>query len=662
MHASPYSRRAFLAALGVGGAASAGLPAVLAASPAHAAIPGPTSYSETWTSVNQHPAAAEWFQDAKFGIYFHWGVFSVPAFANEWYPRNMYFSGSSENNHHRNTYGDPSTWPYHNFIDGANDRSGRFVQFAPRLKSAGGNFDPGEWAQLFADAGAKFAGPVAEHHDGYSMWNSSVNEWNSVARGPRLDLLRLHADAIRAKGLRLLVAMHHAFNFTGFYERAPQQSTTSLRKLYGQLGTSAQEQLWYDKLREVVDGYQPDILWQDFNLSRISEAQRLKFLAYYFNRAVAWNKEVVATYKDGFNNLGEVYDYERGGPAGIQTPYWLTDDSISSSSWCYTAGIGYYSLNAMLHSLVDRVSKNGTMLLNIAPMADGSIPSGQRSLLLGIGDYLQRFGESIYATRAWSAFGEGPTQMGGGSFVTPRAGTNTDIRFTRNKADNVLYATVLGWPGSTLTISTLAAGRINLATLTSAQLLGATPGSYVNLPTRTQDGSGLRITMPSSAPFSAPAYVVKLTFSGQIPTLGGGSVPTGWVRIQNVTNGLVLDSGGNVASGSIVKEWTPGSSTNLQWQLVDAGSGYYRLVNRTNGMVVDSWGATANGANALQAPWNGGVNQQWRLNSMGNGRYQIINRGTGMALDGRGSMPSGTTVGLWYPDSSTNLQWTITAI
>jgi len=162
----------------------------------------------------------------------------------------------------------------------------------------------------------------------------------------------------------------------------------------------------------------------------VAEATRLNFLSYYFTKAVTWNKDVVATYKDGFDNKGEVYDYERGGPGGLQSPYWLTDDSISSSSWCYTNGIGYYSLTAMLHSLIDRVSKNGNMLLNIAPMADGTIPSGQQSILLGIGDYLKRFGESVHATRAWTTYGEGPTQMGGGSFTTPRAGTGQDIRYT----------------------------------------------------------------------------------------------------------------------------------------------------------------------------------------------------------------------------------------
>ncbi|MFC6086264.1 beta-L-arabinofuranosidase domain-containing protein [Sphaerisporangium aureirubrum] len=142
--------------------------------------------------------------------------------------------------------------------------------------------------------------------------------------------------------------------------------------------------------------------------------------------------------------------------------------------------------------------------------------------------------------------------------------------------------------------------------------------------------------------------------------IGGGSTPTGWVRISNVTTGLVLDSGGNVASASALKQWNWDGSTNLQWQLVDLGSGWYRIVNRTNGMVADSWGNSANGANCLQGPWNGGNNQQWRLNSTGNGRYQIINRGTGTALDGAGTTTVGSTVKLWTPNASTNNQWTIT--
>ncbi|WP_333739041.1 alpha-L-fucosidase [Streptomyces sp. IBSBF 2806] len=741
---SSINRRHFLAgATCVAAAAVAG--GLFDAGSAQAA---PSTYTPDWNSVDQHPPAPEWFQDAKFGIYFHWGVFSVPAFGNEWYPRAMYQAGDSVNQHHIATYGQPSAWPYHNFINGAQDLAGNFVKFAPKLKSAGGNFDPAEWVQLFVDAGAKFAGPVAEHHDGFSMWDSQVNEWNSVNKGPGLNLLQLFSTAIRAKGLKLLVAMHHAYHFNGFYEFAPAQTDPSLKKLYGQLGAAAENQLWYDKLKEVIDRAQPDILWQDFKLDAVDETQRLNFLSYYYNQANSWGREVVATYKDGLNGKGEVFDYERGGPGDLTTPYWLTDDSISSSSWCYTQGIGYYSTQQMLHSFLDRVSKNGNVLLNIAPMADGTIPQAQKDILLGMGDYLKRFGESVYSTRAWTVYGEGPTKMGGGAFTTPTAGTAQDIRFTRNKGNTVLYATVLGWPGSSLTIKTLGSDRISLSSLASVKLLGSAAGTYIDLPTPVQSSSGLTVTLPSSAPHSAGAYVLKLTFSGPIPGLlpksgaiafqdvnyTGGSAafalgdhtaadlaaaglgartvsslrpapgyqvvgysgdnftgtswtftadnpdlratgnndqitslrvqfnPAAYFRITNVTDGLALDSGGNVASGSNLKQWTWDSSTNLQWRAEPVGGGYYRLVNRTNGMVADGWG-DGNGSTARQAPWSSGnTDQQWTITHRGDGRFSIANRTTGLVLDGGGNVASGSVTKQWTYGSSSNLLWTFTAV
>ncbi|MFD5466339.1 alpha-L-fucosidase [Kitasatospora sp. NPDC127059] len=743
MPSSPHERQFLSSAAGVAAEAVAGGGPV--AGDAQAA---PSGYTPDWSSVDQHPPAPEWFQDAKFGIYFHWGVFSVPAYENEWYPRNMYQAGSAANQHHVATYGQPSAWPYHNFIDGAKDLAGNTVQFAPKLKSEGGNFDPDEWAQLFADAGAEFAGPVAEHHDGFSMWDSQVNEWNSVAKGPKLDLLALFATAIRAKNLRLLVAMHHAYNYNGFFENAPVQSDPSLRKLYGQLDRPQANQLWYDKLKEVLDRSRPDVLWQDFELTSVDETQRLDFLSYYYNQADSWGREVVATYKDGFDNKGQVFDYERGGPADLTTPYWLTDDSISGSSWCYTQGIGYYGIQQMLHSFIDRVSKNGTVLLNIAPTADGTIPQAQKDVLLGIGDHLKRFGESIYSTRAWTVYGEGPTKMGGGSFTDPTAGTPQDIRFTRNKDDNVLYATVLGWPGGSLTIKTLGSGRIDVSSLTSVKLLGSTSGTTIDLPAPVQSSSGLTVTLPSSAPYSASAYVLKLSFSGTVPdvlppvgvaaftdvdytglsaalnvgeytaadlTAAGVGVrtissirtfpgyqvigysgddftgtawtftadtpdlratgnddriaslkvqfdPSTYFQLTNATDGLALDSGGDVDSGADLKLWTPATGTNLQWQAVDVGGGYYKLVNRTNGMVVDGWGATADGSAARQAPWNGGTDQQWRIILRSGNGYSIANRTTGLALDGGGSAASGSVTEQWTYNSGSDPVWTFTAL
>ncbi|MDN3270159.1 alpha-L-fucosidase [Streptomyces sp. MA15] len=740
-HSRPrLNRRQFMTMTAVGAGVLA-LPHILA--PRAAAAPRGT-YEPTWESVNQHPAAPEWFQDAKFGIYFHWGVYSVPAFYSEWYPHEMYKKGSPGHEHHIATYGNPEDWHYHNFIDGAENKDGEFVQFAPKLVADGGKFDPEEWAQLFADSGARYAGPVGEHHDGFSMWASEVSEWNAADRGPRLDLVGLLAQAIRARDMKLVISMHHALNATNiYYQYAPGHSDESLQRLYGQLPREQEMQLWLDKLTEVIDKYEPDIIWQDFGVGDIDENRRLEFLAHYYNHAESRGKEVVATCKDGISGPGQVQDWERGGPGVITEPYWLTDDSISSSSWCYTEGIEYYSGKAMLHAFIDRISKNGNLLLNIAPKADGSIPDGQREALLAMGNYLGKYGEAVYATRAWEVFGEGPTQIGGGHMEEPVEGTNKDIRFTRDKANTTLYLTVFGWPGdgAVLTSTTLPSNKINLDTLERAELLGPQAGSYIELEHR-QDGSGLHLTMPSSAPDDTLAYVVKLTFSGQIPALaadsgaivythvdyegpsavlalggytaadlsaaglmdrsissvrpigafqvvgytgdnfGGESWtftenvadlrtsgrndaivsvrvtinPTTYVRLENVTSGLVLDSGGDVPAGTDLKQWAWNGSTNLQWLVEDLGDGTCRLVNRTNGMVVDGWGAGSGGP-VKQAAWNGGDNQRWEITNVRREGHKIINRGTGMALDGGGHRSSGSPAKQWTWDGSPNLQW-----
>lgn len=179
-------------------------------------------FDPTFESLEKANPVPEWFKDAKFGIYFHWGVYSVPAFGNEWYPRNMYIKGSPENEHHNEIFGNMMQWQYNNFITGAKDNQGNYVQFAPKLKLEGGKFDPDEWAQLFADAGAKFAGPVAEHHDGFSMWASKVNPWNVKDKGPKLDLVGLLTEAIRKKNMKIILSMHHAYNITGYFDAVPK--------------------------------------------------------------------------------------------------------------------------------------------------------------------------------------------------------------------------------------------------------------------------------------------------------------------------------------------------------------------------------------------------------------------------------------------------------
>ena len=494
-------------------------------------------YTAEWSSLEQVEPVPEWFKDAKFGVYFHWGVYSVPAFASEWYPRNMYIEGNKANLHHTEKYGNPEEWPYHYFITGAEDKQGYFMQFAPKLKSEGGKFDPEEWADLIAASGARFAGPVAEHHDGFSMWASEINPWNAKDQAPGMDLVRLLTEEIRKKDMKVILSMHHAFHgFTekggqkrSFFDHAPKTDDPELQILYGQLSEKENEELWIGKHKEIIDKYQPDIIWQDFNLPAIREEVLLEFLAYYYNQAEEWNKEVVATYKDGYNKKVAVLDYERGGPVDLTDFYWLTDDAISSSSWCYTEGIGYYSTKAVLHGLLDRISKNGNLLLNISPKADGSIPGEQKEILLALGDWLGKFGEAVYNTRAWVKYGEGPTKMGTGhlhgtddedihlKFEEPLEGTAEDIRFTRSKDEKVLYAIVLGWPGNneTISIKSLSSNDFNLQSLGQVELLGEKNNNKLSYK---QDGSGLHITMPGKQSEEL-AYVIKLEFSNKIPSV-----------------------------------------------------------------------------------------------------------------------------------------------
>lgn len=498
--------------------------------PALKATPTNTTYKATWASVDTHNPSPEWFQDAKFGIYFHWGIFSVPAHYSEWYPRWSQWSSDTTGcyAYQTNTFGYPlisgppnPIFPYQYFINGGTNKAGQFVQFAPKLVSAGGSFDPNAWAAIFVDAGAQFAGPMAEHHDGFSMWASKVNPWNAVSKGPQQDLVGELVTAIRAKNLKIVVSFHHAYNFEGYWQYAPAQTDTNLQQLYGQLPSTQEYTLWQEKLEEVIDGYQPDLIWQDFDLSGIPASYRLNFLSYYYNSALDWGKEVVATYKnDDFDTNGEVLDYERGGPADVLYPYWLTDESVSGFTWGYTSGMSLYSIPQLVDELIDRVAKGGNFLLSCAPMANGVIPPAQTNLLHGIGVWLKQNGEAIYSTRAWVIGGEGSSVLGGPNFNGPVVGTSTDIRFTRNKATNVLYAIFMAWPGSAQEkITTLSSVNINLTTLTNVQLFGATAGTYINLAS-TQDASGLNVTLPSSQPYTATAYALKLSFSGTIPPLG----------------------------------------------------------------------------------------------------------------------------------------------
>jgi alpha-L-fucosidase len=401
------------------------------------------AYEPTWESLKEHNPAPDWFRDAKFGIYFHWGVYSVPAFGSEWYPRNMHIKRQREYRHHLETYGDPTKYSY--------------AKFVPQFRAE--KFDAEAWADLFVKTGARFAGPVAEHHDGYALWASKLTPWNARDMGPKRDITGELASAIRKRGMKFVATFHHARNnlwqkngnWTGHYEFVKKDFPSLLENpqeaiLYGYMPREQFLTMWFGKLKEVIDNYQPDLIWFDSWLDEIPEEYQKSFLAYYLNRAKQWQKDVVVTYKqrDLPMDVG-VLDLEKGRMNQLTEFSWLTDDTISLGSWCYTQDLRIKSTSEVLHVLIDIVSKNGQLLLNISPMADGTIPENQRKVLLGIGEWLKINGEAIYETRPWLTFGEGPTRLKkGGGFVRNLEYTSQDIRYTR-KGD-VLYAICLGRP------------------------------------------------------------------------------------------------------------------------------------------------------------------------------------------------------------------------
>jgi len=475
------------------------------------------SYKEDWTSLSSHNESPEWFKDAKFGIYFHWGVYSVPAFGYEWYPSHMYFAGSSINKHHVATYGDPSKFGYHDFI--------------PMFKAE--KFNADEWAKLFKTAGAQFAGPVAEHHDGFSMWASKTNPWNAKDMGPQKDIVGELEKSIRNQGLKFITTFHHERQLQRYADKPdekkfwnshypfikgmPTASTDpKLRILYGNIPEKEWlETQWFGKLKEVIDNYHPDIIWFDSWLDHIPEQYRMKFSAYYLNKARERNQEVVIVRKQNDLPLEmSVDDLEKSRKNKLDEKTWMTDETVSTGSWSYTTDLKIKSTADMIHVLVDIVSKNGVLLLNISPKADGSIPQDQQDVLKGMGKWLQNNGEAIYGTRSWYTYGEGPTKEPDGGFAQHREFLKIkysakDIRYTTRVGS--IYATILGnaTAGQQILLSSFAKKQLpKPVTIDEVTFLGSSEKIKWSL---TDDG--LSITAPQQA-MDNMATVIKINIRG----------------------------------------------------------------------------------------------------------------------------------------------------
>ena len=403
-------------------------------------------YADDWASLSQY-RVPEWYERIRFGIFIHWGVYSVPAFGSEWYPRNMYVQGSPEFEHHVKTYGPHREFGYKDFI--------------PLFRAE--RFDPEAWVELFARAGAQYVVPVAEHHDGFQMYRSDLSRWNAFEMGPRRDVLGELTAACRARGLVTGASSHriehwffmsHGREFDSdirepvargslYWPAMPEPDFQDLFSLPAPSDEFMQD--WLLRTCELIDRYQPSILYFDWWIQHSAARPWLKKLAaYYYNRAAERGAEAVINYKhDAFLFGTAVPDVERGQFADAVPYIWQTDTAVARNSWCYTDGNIYKTAEELLWNLVDVVSKNGRLLLNIGPRADGTIPDEDAGILAEIGDWLRVNGEAVYGARVWRRYGEGPTRVAEGQFSDGEkvAFTDRDFRFTTK--DGALYVVAM---------------------------------------------------------------------------------------------------------------------------------------------------------------------------------------------------------------------------
>lgn len=472
-------------------------------------------YRADWETLRKYEIP-QWYRDAKFGIFIHWGVFSVPGSQNEWYPRNMYQQKDPAFQEHIKRYGTQDKFGYKDFI--------------PQFRAE--KWDPADWARLFKRAGARYVIPVAEHHDGFAMYGSDLSDWTAAKMGPKRDVIGDLAKAVRAEGLHFGTSLHraeHNWFFDGGRTFRSDVNDPQYSSLYGPAHawlTDFKQGMvndwtyvspefandWLARAAEIVQKYQPEVMYFDWWAGQPNYRRNVtRFAAFYYNYAAKHGIPAVIDIKDyALDWHAGARDFERGLREDIEPQHWQTDTSISNWSWGYLEHDQFKTSDFLVHQLIDIVSKNGNLLLNIGPRADGTIPDEVRNTLLEMGTWLQQNDEAIYDTTPWKVYGEGPTkvQPGFGHDQDTKPYTAQDFRFTQK--GSTLYAIEMAWPADGhAVIHTLGLAHAGDPKVTKVELIGSTAAVEFH-----QTAGGLELTLPQQPPGKF-AYAFRVHFAGQ---------------------------------------------------------------------------------------------------------------------------------------------------
>ena len=486
----------FVAALGLKAAARAEGTGSGKGDAALDASPGPFNSSVASLETYRTP---EWFRDAKFGIWSHWGPQAVPG-QGDWYARFLYVPGHPHYDHHLKNYGHPSEFGYKDII--------------PLWKAE--RFDPDALMSKYAAAGAKYFVSMGVHHDNFDLWNSRYHRWNAAAMGPKRDIVGAWKAAAKRRGLRFGVSEHLGASYCWWYPNhlydqfwpklgvdydgadpryADLYHDNRDEPFLNKPGTwytknPAFHRRWFQRIRDLVDSYQPDLLYSDGGVP-FGEVGRT-LVAHLYNSSIARHGKLEAVY--AHKNLGSgeflpkagVQDVERGVLEGINPLPWQTD--TSNSDWFYNEHDRFKTASEVIGMLADIVAKNGNLLLNVVQYPDGSLPPRSEQLLTELAAWMKVNSEAIHGTRPWMTYGEGPTNPKAGAFAESGDDGAQDIRFT-TKGD-ALYAILLGWPQEQSAIRSLGGHVLRDAVIERVDLLGGPKLQF------RRQFDALRLTLP----------------------------------------------------------------------------------------------------------------------------------------------------------------------